>query len=698
MAQDSLSLSDNQELTLSYPANGRTITLLMEESPGYPAESHPAISLEGCGVITNHSFSTGFSNMFGRQEEEPWISKSCIENHNYPSSDRIIEKPRGYGYHHFIEEGSRNFEFCIKLDQAVPANIESLNLELILSPQFLPGTFQPIAWNHPISWKATGNDRILIEFQEAELYRQEAFYIRFRMRLKADAELGSFIAIEGNAYYNGTVASPIYLAFFNLNSGETLYEPVLSPDPLIQNLSVMGRANAADYFSDLAVDNLGNVFVSGTTFSFGEKRHLYLGKHSPQGLLLWEKTYQLATPSMSPSKVLALPDQSILLLGNFQDPESPSFYRESAYCFALKIDAATGEEIWTKSWKPGPSQLGGDIFEAIVRVNGQILLFGISRNNGSASWKNFLIEMDSDGQFIWQQFFNSGSSGVHYYAQIREAIDGQILLGLQPVAGDDNFDYMIRKFSHSGDPQGQFEFSETEMPAYITHFELAPEGGVYLIGLSSIPIDQGYEYPFYLAKLNAALEKEWSTASEDMANLWVEGMAFKNNHFYIAGESLADSANIVFDLALIKVDTQGHIHWRKKLDFNSAERNARLAATDEGKFWIAAQSTVANLLYDQQIILIAEADSLINSISQLPPPVSLLIHPNPATDGLYYQLPEGAQSHDIYWEILDQAGKRIRSGRHNEPHSIPVQKLISGLYLLRLVVDEKLYLGNFIKH
>jgi len=75
---------------------------------------------------------------------------------------------------------------------------------------------------------------------------------------------------------------------------------------------------------------------------------------------------------------------------------------------------------------------------------------------------------------------------------------------------------------------------------------------------------------------------------------------------------------------------------------------------------------------------------------------SLSIIPNPALDYLNIELPESITK-TVVVSIIDLQGKTLKKQMHNSGQSIDVAQLPAGMYLLKIVVDSRIYTGRFIK-
>lgn len=97
-------LPASEETFFAFPANGATYTFSLEQASGHPfAQFSPTISLEGCGLNNQGTFSTGWTNQFPLQTSTPASDIFCLENiGSYDPNDKSA-LPVGYGENHYLK-------------------------------------------------------------------------------------------------------------------------------------------------------------------------------------------------------------------------------------------------------------------------------------------------------------------------------------------------------------------------------------------------------------------------------------------------------------------------------------------------------------------------------------------------------------------------------------------------------------------
>ena len=104
LRSEKLQLPRGASKTISLPANGTSYYLQVPQDRGYPGEYKSSSFIEACGRNENGTYSTGFADLFPRNDADAFIDISC-----HPLASIIHEgaqmrtAPIGYGVAHFIE-------------------------------------------------------------------------------------------------------------------------------------------------------------------------------------------------------------------------------------------------------------------------------------------------------------------------------------------------------------------------------------------------------------------------------------------------------------------------------------------------------------------------------------------------------------------------------------------------------------------
>lgn len=184
-----------------------------------------------------------------------------------------------------------------------------------------------------------------------------------------------------------------------------------------------------DVGNDLAVDAAGNIFLVGSTSSFGNgSRDVIILKFNPQGQLAWQLAW--GTKNYDEASGIALDPSGHVYVTGLED---------GGTVFLLKLDS-NGTLFWQRAWVGSGQDVGSDLAidgSGNVYVAGTTRLFNVSSScpsyPGNCSG-NLLLKFNSTGSLQWQRMWRvDRESGDHANAI---ALDSS---GNSYVAGDLGF-------------------------------------------------------------------------------------------------------------------------------------------------------------------------------------------------------------------------------------------------------------------
>ena len=200
-----IQLDAGKQITLSFPANGSTWHVEVEQVPFHPGNSQPALSVEGCSTTT--SFSTGFANQFPLNDADPWIDIDCTANiGSYDPNDKQ-GIPLGYGAAHYIRPGTP-VEYLIRFQNTGTDTAFNVRVVDTLSAWLDPATIQPGPASHPYRFDLSGRgiatflfDNILLPDSNANQAASNGF-VKFSILPRADAPLETVIENNAAIYFD----------------------------------------------------------------------------------------------------------------------------------------------------------------------------------------------------------------------------------------------------------------------------------------------------------------------------------------------------------------------------------------------------------------------------------------------------------------------------------------------------------------
>ncbi len=228
----------------------------------------------------------------------------------------------------------------------------------------------------------------------------------------------------GNERFNGCIElnSNYYLV------GQTTTATIGGQDAWCVKIDTLGNliwskkygTTAADGFHKLKALSNDRIMLCGYSGGSGGEQlaYLYAVKIDVNGTTLFERSYGsgLGTTQTNVARNLALTSTGdILLLGY-------------TYCFGaglhdgivVSIDTTAGNRLWTKSY--GGS--GNDVMHSIMNdKNGNLIGSGYDRLNGSVDTRFWVLNLDNQGNNLWQKSYYHNTTSVNYIGAISTAED-----------------------------------------------------------------------------------------------------------------------------------------------------------------------------------------------------------------------------------------------------------------------------------
>ncbi len=206
-----------------------------------------------------------------------------------------------------------------------------------------------------------------------------------------------------------------------------------------------GPFNAEETVNDLVVDKNGNVYVTGyredslspevTNFNF------LTIKYSPAGALLWDKIYDRATTSIDFGNSMAVDDS-----GNVYVTGSSSSTLTGKDFTTIKYNS-NGDTLWVRQYN-GP---GNSVDEAqAIQLDNHGHIYVIGQSRGTGTFDDFTtIKYKANGDTLWVRRYNGTGNGADQPLALTLDDSGFVYVSGYTWNGTSN-DYTIIKYDSSG--------------------------------------------------------------------------------------------------------------------------------------------------------------------------------------------------------------------------------------------------------
>ncbi len=366
------------------------------------------------------------------------------------------------------------------------------------------------------------------------------------------------------------------------------------------------RASGSEVVHDVLMAEDGGYYLVGTTnlvFEPEENGDVYLIKTDAAGKKLWEKTYG-GDRLEEGNSILPTNDGQLMIIGY-----TASFDASGIDVYMLKVDH-DGNELWSKTFGGPLDEMGGGRQLAdggfilggnIVDPNDIVADPGAAGYGGYAGRSNiFITQTDGDGNPLWTQTFG-GEQNVMATTGIQSPDGGFVILAsiiAYPEPG--NHIYLLKV-----DANGQEVWSRTWADDDASGYDLVPtSGGGYLLTGSYLPPGSEKE-DFLFVKTDAEGNEVWRSTfgDPDMIDYAVVLTEAADGGYVAAGEWVKDYYSGDSDLSLVKIDAQGQLVWREKIETNAHHMLARILPHPDGGYVIAT-SIVSSSDFEFDVMLI----------------------------------------------------------------------------------------------
>lgn len=312
--------------------------------------------------------------------------------------------------------------------------------------------------------------------------------------------------------------------------------------------------------TDMTVDNFGNVYVTGRNRSPGSGDNYFTHKLNQGGVLLWTAIHGGIMNGDDEAKAIAVDNSgNVYVTGTTID--SVQNYRDIT---TIKYNSG-GSVLWIARFN-GPGSFD-DIGKKIIVDNlGNVYTGGTSYGIGTVT-DYVVIKYSSSGTQLWTARYNGTASSYDEFSDMKQAPNGDIIVtgsSIGPGSGEDYATIRVNQSTGAQVWESRYNNPETGgNPDEVHALAIDPSGDVIVAGQSN-STNGGWD--FFTQKYSGTNGAQiWNHRYNGSADSWDAPFAICADRFgnvfvagmtYLTGE--ADSRNIV-----IKYNSAGGVEWQK---------------------------------------------------------------------------------------------------------------------------------------
>jgi plastocyanin len=344
----------------------------------------------------------------------------------------------------------------------------------------------------------------------------------------------------------------------------------------------------------IAVDSSGNVYVTGWSYQSGTWYDYATIKYKPSGDTAWVRRYSALGISGDFASDIALDDS-----GNvYVTGKSEEVFLNFDYA-TVKYDSL-GNELWVRRYN-GPADSSDEVQDIVVDGFGNVYVTGYSWGSGT-NYDYVTIKYYPDGDTAWVRRYNgpADSEDVAYAIAIDGSGNVYVTGGIYAGSGAEH-DYATIKYYSNGDTAWVRRYNG---PANSTDCALAiavdDSGNVYVTGFSfGSGTSQDYATIKYYPNGDTAWVRRYNGPGDSTD--WASTIAVDHSgNVYVTGWSWGSG----MDYATVKYDSSGNQVWAQRYNgpSNSEDRAHDIAVDGFNNVYVTGASYGSGTDYDYATI------------------------------------------------------------------------------------------------
>jgi hypothetical protein len=369
--------------------------------------------------------------------------------------------------------------------------------------------------------------------------------------------------------YKGTAAQDNNITAGVVGSLGSAYQ-VFAPTAHQAIVNVTFGGIGIDEGVDVVECNDGGIAIAGYTKSYGiGDSDFWLIRTDANGNHLWDRIYG-GVDNEECWELIECSDGGFALIGNIYN------YTSADMDIWIVRTNSTGHMQWNQTYGGTANDYGGSIIEL---NSGNFAIIGTTRSYGPGSEAGWLINIDSNGQPLWNQTYGGGIA--ESLRSIVECSDGGFAMSGHTLSyGAGDYDVWLVRTDSSGNAYWNQTYGGSDYDQS-SELILSTSGGFAIIGFSESFSGGGCDV--WLIRTNAGGDLVWNRTYPSPA--WDAGRSLievSTHGFAIAG-SKDDSAS---DGWLVRVDVDGNPLWNKTYTYGpqGSEQFASIVESSSGGF------------------------------------------------------------------------------------------------------------------
>ncbi len=527
---------------------------------------------------------------------------------------------------------------------------------------------------------------------------KEDWVVRYSFAEKSsvwnDTDIASSVAIDeqGNVFVTGgSMRGP--------DNGEDIVTFKYTPAG-VQEWSAIysGAAKNNDHGNVIALDNQGNVYVAGSSYGAGNALPDFITiKYNPAGQKIWEARYNGTGNSFDAVKAISIDlSGNVYITGQSEGGKGFSFDIAT-----IKYNSA-GVEQWVVRYN-SPANFDDYPNSLVIDSQNNVYVVGQIRAAPGVSFDYVTIKYNSSGQQQWLKTFNGSGNGDDKANSV--AVDGAgnvFVTGISNIDKNASYltDIVTLKYDAAGNEvwKSQYDGPGKSSDGAVS-IKLDGTGNIFVFGSSNGGLSLQMDY--VTLKYNSLGVKIWEARYNAGGGNTEEARAMvldAKGDVYVTGNSAGSTGR---DYATVKYNSSGVQQWviRYNGTGNAYDDALSIAVNSSGNVAITGSSPGATSATDYATVKYSQTTTDVESNNEIPTGFELSQNfPNPFNPETTISYGVQAAS-QVSLKVYDVLGREVatlvneyqQAGTYREKFNVETcrgKSLHSGVYFYRLQVGN----------